>query len=99
MKRLCEKAVSVFGRVGDDVSPVLDGPLRLPDRVGESILLVEKLPLATLVELEKMPQCPARPEQLSLGVLALDIGGQSFGHGTMCNNSAMQIVRERVKNA
>jgi hypothetical protein len=46
-----------------------------------------------------MPQCPARPEQLSLGVLALDIGGQSFGHGTMCNNSAMQIVRERVKNA
>jgi hypothetical protein len=46
-----------------------------------------------------MPQCAAGPEQLALGVHALDIGSQSFGHGTTCYNSVVQIVSGSRKNA
>jgi hypothetical protein len=37
------------------------------------------------------------PEQLALGVHALNIDCQSFGHGTTCYNSIVQIVSESRK--
>ena len=93
------KAPSGFGSFGNDVGPALNRLSRLPHCFGEGILFVEALQLAAFIELDKMPQCAAGPEQLALGVHALDIGSQSFGHGTTCYNSVVQIVSGSRKNA
>jgi hypothetical protein len=59
---------------------MLDGLPRLTDRLGESLLFIEGFPLAAFVELDEMTQGAARGEQLPLGILALDVDGQGFGH-------------------
>jgi hypothetical protein len=71
---------------------MLNGLSRLSDGLGENILFIEALPLTAFIELDKMSQRAAGAEQLPLGVLMLDIGCQSFGHGTKCYNSVVQIV-------
>jgi len=81
------KAPLGLGSFGNDVGPAINRLSRLPHCFGEGILFVEALPLA---------------EQLALGVHAQDIGSQSFGHGTTCYNSVVQIVsgsRKKCINA
>ena len=57
-----------------------DGLARLPDRFGEGLLLIEVPPLAALVQLHEMTQCPARGEKLPLGMFVLHFGSQGLRH-------------------
>lgn len=59
---------------------MLDGVPGLPNRFGESVLFVERLPLAAFVKLNEMTQRAARGEQLALGILVLDVKREGFGH-------------------
>jgi hypothetical protein len=70
-----------------DVRPAIDGLPRLTDCLGKSLLLIEALPLAAFVKLDKMSQGTARTEKVPLGVLALHVGCERLGHGKSLANS------------
>jgi hypothetical protein len=65
---------------------VLNRLSRLPNSFSESFLFVEGLPLTAVEELNEMLQCTPCREQISFGVLVLDICRQQFGHGAKCCN-------------
>src|SRR5579872_6393379 len=65
---------------GHGARPRIDDLPRLPDRFGEGLLLIEVPPLAALVQLHEMTQCPARGEKLPLGMFVLHFGSQGFRH-------------------
>jgi hypothetical protein len=59
---------------------MVDGLPRLTDGLGEGVFLVKLAPTAAVIQFDEVTQRPARTKQLTLGVLALDGGGQRLGH-------------------
>jgi hypothetical protein len=64
-----------------DIRPAIDGLPRPTDCLGKNLLLIEALPLAAIVKLDKMSQGAACTEKLPLGVLALHVGCERPDHG------------------
>ena len=62
---------------------MIDGLSRLPDSLSKSVLAIEGLPLAAVVELHQMAQGAAGAEELPFGILALDFHGEGLGHGPL----------------
>jgi hypothetical protein len=85
-------------RLGDYVAPVLDGVPGLPNRFGEGVVFVERLPLAAFVKLDEMTQCAARGKQLPLGIFVLDVKRERFGHQMKCCDVVTRSVIKSGKN-
>src|ERR1700733_5585921 len=65
----------------DDAGPVIDRLPCIAYRFGKRFFfLVVEAPLALIVHLDQMGQCPPGAEKLAFGIVALDFGSQSLGH-------------------
>jgi hypothetical protein len=80
---------------------MIDGLSRLSDSLGKSVLAVEGLPLAAVVELHQMAQGATGAEELPFGVLALDFHGEGLGHGPLglrLRDPAMSLKVVKIKS-
>src|ERR1700761_1972632 len=65
----------------DDTGPLLDGLPSVAHSLGERFFFfIIVAPLPVVVHLDEMRQRPPGAEQLPLGIAALGLNGQGFGH-------------------